>query len=83
MSHLGFLAPLLLTECDGRARRRCERRIKAAQFPRPKSLRQFDFEANPNVDPAVIHTLATWSSRWAPRPPRRASESATPRPPSW
>lgn len=26
---------------------------------REKSLRAFDFEANPSVDPAVIHTLAT------------------------
>ncbi|MEU5894307.1 IS21-like element helper ATPase IstB [Streptomyces sp. NPDC047461] len=35
------------------ARRRSERRIKAAGFPREKSIRQFDFDANP-----VIHTLA-------------------------
>jgi DNA replication protein DnaC len=54
MSYRGFLA-----ECDDRARSRSERRIKAAAFPREKSIRAFDFEANPNVDPAVIHTLAT------------------------
>lgn len=59
LSYLGFLAELLLAECDDRARRRSERRIKAAAFPRDKSLRTFDFAANPNVDPAVIHTLAT------------------------
>jgi DNA replication protein DnaC len=59
MSYLGFLAELLMAECDDRARRRSERRIKAAQFPRDKSLRTFDFEANPNIDPATIHTLAT------------------------
>jgi hypothetical protein len=41
------------------ARRRSERRIKAANFPREKSLRTFDFEANPNIDPATIHTLAS------------------------
>jgi DNA replication protein DnaC len=40
-------------------RRRSERRIKAAQFPREKSLRAFDFDANPHIDPAVFHTLAT------------------------
>jgi DNA replication protein DnaC len=40
-------------------RRRCERRIKAAGFPREKSLRAFDFDANPAIDPAVINTLAT------------------------
>jgi DNA replication protein DnaC len=56
---LGFLAELLMAECDDRARRRSERRIKAAAFPREKSLRAFDFDANPHVDAAVIHTLAT------------------------
>ncbi len=59
MSYRGFLAELLMAECDDRARRRSERRIKAAAFPREKSLRAFDFDANPNVDPAVLHTLAT------------------------
>lgn len=37
MSYLGFLAELLMSECDDRARRRSERRIKAAGFPRDKS----------------------------------------------
>ncbi|WP_217214012.1 IS21-like element helper ATPase IstB [Streptomyces sp. AC550_RSS872] len=59
MSFRGFLAELLMAECDDRARRRSERRIKAAQFPREISLRAFDFDANPNIDAAVIHTLAT------------------------
>lgn len=63
MSYLGFLAELLLAEFlpaerDDRARRRSERRIKAAGFPRDKSLRKFDFDANPNIDSAMIHTLA-------------------------
>lgn len=58
MSYRGFLADLLLAECDDRARRRSERRIKAAGFPREKSLRDFDFDANPSIDPAMIHTLA-------------------------
>ena len=59
MTYRGFLAELLMAECDDRARCRSERRIKAAAFPRDKSLRTFDFDANPNVDPAVVHTLAT------------------------
>jgi DNA replication protein DnaC len=59
MSYLGFLSELLMAECDDRARRRSERRIKAAGFPRDKSLRKFDFDANPNIDPATVHTLAT------------------------
>lgn len=58
MSYLGFLAELPLAECDDRARRRSERRIKAAGFPRDKSLRKFDFDANPSLAPAMIHTLA-------------------------
>lgn len=58
MSYRGFLAELLMAECDDRARRRAARRIKAAGFPRDKSLRSWDFGANPNVDPAAVHTLA-------------------------
>ncbi|WP_405148776.1 ATP-binding protein [Sphaerisporangium sp. NBC_01403] len=59
MSYRGYLAKLLMAECDDRARRRSERRIKAAGFSREKSLRSFDFDANPSIDPAVINTLAT------------------------
>lgn len=59
MTYTGFLAELLMAECDDRARRRSERRIKAASFPRDKSIREFDFEANPNIDPAIVHTLAS------------------------
>jgi hypothetical protein len=39
MSYCGFLAELVLAEYDDRARRRSERGIKAAAFPRDKSLR--------------------------------------------
>jgi DNA replication protein DnaC len=59
MSCKGFLAELLLAECEDRARRRSERRIKAAAFPREKSLQAFDFDANPNLDAATINPLAT------------------------
>lgn len=34
-------------------------RIEAAGFSRDESLRKFDFEANPNIEPATIHALAT------------------------
>ncbi|MFC4472816.1 TetR/AcrR family transcriptional regulator C-terminal ligand-binding domain-containing protein [Streptomyces xiangluensis] len=37
MSYREFLAELLMAECDDRARRRSERRIKAAVFPREES----------------------------------------------
>ncbi|WP_277875392.1 ATP-binding protein [Amycolatopsis camponoti] len=67
MSYRGFLAELLMAECDDRARRRSDRRIKAAAFPREKSLRALDFDTNSNVDPAVIHP---------PSPPANGSRRA-------
>ena len=59
LSCAGFLAELLMAECEDRDRRRAERRIRVAHFPREKSLREFDYSVNPNVDPAAIHNLAT------------------------
>ena len=59
MTYRGFLAEMLMAECEDRDRRRSERRLKAAGFPRQKWLKDFDFEANPNINPATIHTLAT------------------------
>ncbi len=59
LSYRGFLAELLLTECDDRARRRSARRVKAAGFPREKWIADFDFDANPNINAATINTLAT------------------------
>lgn len=58
LSYLGYLAELLLTECDERDRKRADRRIKAAGFPRSKWLQDFDFEANPNINAATLHSLA-------------------------
>ena len=59
LSYLGFLAELVMAECDDRDRRRSVRRITAAGFPRAKRIEEFDFTANPAVPPAVIHQLAT------------------------
>jgi DNA replication protein len=59
LTYRGFLAELLMAECDDRDIRRTARRMKEAGFPRPKSLADFDYEANPNVNPAVIHTLTS------------------------
>lgn len=59
LSYYGFLAELLLSECDDRDRRSVVRRIKRAGFPREKWLADFDFDANPNINPATIGTLAT------------------------
>ena len=38
LTYLGFLAELVMAECDDRTHRRAERRIRAAGFPRPKRL---------------------------------------------
>lgn len=58
LSYLGFLAELLMAECDDRDKRRAMRRIHGAGFPRPKRIEEFQFEANPAVNPAVVHQLA-------------------------
>ncbi|MEV6638178.1 IS21-like element helper ATPase IstB [Actinoplanes sp. NPDC051470] len=58
LTYRGFLAELLLAECEDRDRRRSERRIKGAGFPREKWLTDFDFDANPSINPATINTLA-------------------------
>ena len=58
MLYQGFLAELLLAECDDRDERRRARRVHDAAFPRPKRLDELDYAANPNLNPAVINTLA-------------------------
>ena len=54
----GFLVELLAIECDEREDRRKSRLVREAGFPRPKRLDDFDFTANPLIDPGLIHTLA-------------------------
>ena len=58
LSYRAFLSELLLAECDDREGRRAARRVHEAGFPRPKTLEQFDFAANPAINPATINTLA-------------------------
>lgn len=59
MTYLAFLAELLLAERDDRGRRRSARRVKAAGFAREKWLADFDYSANPTVNPAMINTLVS------------------------
>lgn len=68
LTYQGFLAELLLAEVDDRDRRSTLRRIKSAGFPREKWLVDFDFTANPNINPATINELATgdWIRRGDP-----------------
>lgn len=64
-AELPHLAPL---PADDRDRRSTLRRIKSAGFPRDKWLADFDFDANPNINPATINELATgdWIRRGDP-----------------
>lgn len=59
LTYLGFLAELVMAECDDRDKRRSIRQITAAGFPRPKRIEEFDFAANTSITPAVINQLAT------------------------
>jgi DNA replication protein DnaC len=59
LSYQGFLAELLLAECNDRDHCSSNRRVKAANFPRDKWLGDFGFDADPNINAATIHTLAT------------------------
>ena len=58
LSYLGFLAELVMAECDDRDTRRATRRMNAAGFPRDKRVDEFDFAANPNIPAATVHQLA-------------------------
>ena len=68
LTYAGFLAELLLAEVDDRDRRSTARRVKIAGFPREKYLEDFDHDANPNINPALVNTLATgdWIRRGEP-----------------
>ena len=68
LTYSGFLAELLLAEVDDRDRRSTARRVKIAGFPRDKYLEDFDHDANPNINPALLNTLATgdWIRRGEP-----------------
>src|SRR5713226_6595825 len=57
-SYKGFLVELLSLECDDREQRRKARLVRDAAFPRPKRIEDFDFDVNPQVPAALIHTLA-------------------------
>ena len=54
LTYRGFLAELFMAECEDRDHRRAERQLRAAGFPRPKWLSDFDFDANPAISPALV-----------------------------
>lgn len=75
LSYLGYLAELVMAECDDRDTRRAARRVHEAGFPRPKLLSEFQFDANPAIIPAVIGQLATCAWVKAGHPPCLAGDS--------
>jgi DNA replication protein DnaC len=61
-SYTQFLADLLQVEVADRDVRRKQRLVRAARFPRPKRLEDFDLDRNPNVPPEVIGDIS--STAW-------------------
>lgn len=59
LSHTEFLARLLDVEVDATEQRRHAGRLRFANFPAPWRLEDFDFDAQPSIDPALIRDLAT------------------------
>ncbi len=58
-THTEFLAALLGVEVDATEARRLAGRLRFANFPAPWRLADFDFDAQPSVDPALLRDLAT------------------------
>jgi DNA replication protein DnaC len=58
-SHLVYLAEVLSAEVDDRTERRRARRIAEAKFPRIKTLADFNLDAAPSIQPAVLAALAS------------------------
>jgi DNA replication protein DnaC len=56
VDHLGFLLQVCELELIERERKAAERRLKAARFPAPKTLAEFDFTVRPSVNkPLILH----------------------------
>jgi DNA replication protein DnaC len=60
-SYIKFVDQLLTEEVAARRERSLATRTRLAKIPARKTLSDFDFEAQPNVDRKVIHDLATLS----------------------
>jgi len=54
-----FLCALLSREAANRKENQVTRRIRAARFPLPKTLEEFQLEALPHVKEALVRELAT------------------------
>ena len=58
-SYSHFLGYLLEGELIERKRRTVELNLQFARFPAPKRLSEFDFSAQPGLDPRLVEELAT------------------------
>ena len=54
-----FLADLLAVEVQATEQRRLEGRLRFAKLPARKTLKQFDFDAQPSLDRRLVDDLAT------------------------
>jgi DNA replication protein DnaC len=54
-----FLHDLLATEVQAAEQRRLQGRLRFAKLPARKTLEQFDFSAQPSLDPRMVEDLAT------------------------
>ena len=58
-THTEFLEQLLTIEVDATEARRLAGRMRFANFPAPWRIADFDFSAQPSIDPALIRDLAS------------------------
>ena len=58
VDHLGFLLQVVELELIERERKAAERRPRAARFPAPKTLDEFDFAARPGINKPLLLDLA-------------------------
>jgi DNA replication protein DnaC len=58
VDHLGFLLQVVELELIERERKAADRRLRAARFPAPKTLEEFDFAARPSVNKPLLLDLA-------------------------
>jgi len=59
LGHTAFLGHLLGIEVTATQARRQQSRLRSAAFPAPWRLEDFDFDAQPGIDRALVHELAT------------------------
>ena len=59
IGHTEFLQALLRVEVEATETRRWNARIRFANFPTPWQLDDFDFSAQPSIDPKLVRELAT------------------------